>query len=173
MNTYLLDTNVFISAQNKYYDINFCPGFWDWLILHNEKGRLYSIDRVLNELSNVHDDLYNWSNLRGDQFFQSTHNLELREKVREVYHWLSGNQFSSNAIRKFNRGADLWLIAYASLHSQTIVTHEKFVSSKEKIKIPVICEGMGVPVVDTFEMLRTESPEFVLKNKKLCGYINV
>jgi len=29
---YLLDSNVFIEAKNKYYRFSLCPGFWDWLI---------------------------------------------------------------------------------------------------------------------------------------------
>jgi hypothetical protein len=29
---YLLDANVFISAKNLHYGLNFCPAFWDWLI---------------------------------------------------------------------------------------------------------------------------------------------
>jgi len=29
--TYLLDTNVFIEAKNRYYGFGFCPAFWDWI----------------------------------------------------------------------------------------------------------------------------------------------
>jgi hypothetical protein len=30
---YLLDANVFISAKNLHYGLDFCPAFWDWLII--------------------------------------------------------------------------------------------------------------------------------------------
>ena len=30
---YLLDANTYIQAKNEYYDMNFCPGFWQWLDL--------------------------------------------------------------------------------------------------------------------------------------------
>mgnify|MGYP006298525777 CR=1 FL=1 len=29
---YLLDANVFIEAKNRYYGMDFCPAFWDWLL---------------------------------------------------------------------------------------------------------------------------------------------
>jgi hypothetical protein len=29
---YVLDANVFISAKNLHYGLDFCPAFWDWII---------------------------------------------------------------------------------------------------------------------------------------------
>ena len=29
--SYLLDANVFMSAKNLHYGLDFCPAFWDWL----------------------------------------------------------------------------------------------------------------------------------------------
>ena len=28
---YLLDSNIFIEAKNRYYGMDFCPAFWDSL----------------------------------------------------------------------------------------------------------------------------------------------
>jgi len=28
---YLLDSNIFLEAQNRYYANDICPGFWNWL----------------------------------------------------------------------------------------------------------------------------------------------
>ena len=30
---YLLDADVLIGAKNLHYGFDFCPAFWDWLIL--------------------------------------------------------------------------------------------------------------------------------------------
>lgn len=30
--SYLLDANVFMSAKNLHYGLDFCPAFWDWLV---------------------------------------------------------------------------------------------------------------------------------------------
>ena len=35
---YLLDANVFISAKNLHYGLDFCPAFWDWIIATNASG---------------------------------------------------------------------------------------------------------------------------------------
>jgi len=39
---YLLDANVFISAKNLHYGLDFCPAFWEWLIERNAAGRVFS-----------------------------------------------------------------------------------------------------------------------------------
>ncbi len=36
---YLLDTNVFIQAKNLHYGFDFCPAFWDWLKLDNNRKK--------------------------------------------------------------------------------------------------------------------------------------
>ncbi|MEJ7695585.1 MAG: DUF4411 family protein [Candidatus Limnocylindrales bacterium] len=28
---YLLDANVFIESKKRWYGLDFCPAFWDWL----------------------------------------------------------------------------------------------------------------------------------------------
>ena len=47
---YLVDTNVFIEAKNDFYGMDFCPAFWDWLVEGNRDKRVFSIDRVRDEL---------------------------------------------------------------------------------------------------------------------------
>ena len=48
--TYLIDSDVFITAKNLYYAFNLCPGFWDGVLRHHRAGRLFSIDRVRGEI---------------------------------------------------------------------------------------------------------------------------
>jgi hypothetical protein len=43
---YLLDANVFIEARRRYYGLDFCPAFWDWLIAASARGAVYSIERI-------------------------------------------------------------------------------------------------------------------------------
>ena len=50
MTHYLLDANVFIEAQNRYYGLDFCPAFWDWLVMKNRAGRVTSIKKVADEI---------------------------------------------------------------------------------------------------------------------------
>jgi len=57
---YLLDTNVFIEAKNRYYGFDFCPAFWNWLVLLGEKDRLASVKHVKDEIAKGEDELSHW-----------------------------------------------------------------------------------------------------------------
>ncbi len=43
--SYLLDANVFMSAKNLHYGLDFCPAFWDWLVHKGNTGSVFSIDK--------------------------------------------------------------------------------------------------------------------------------
>ena len=47
---YLLDTNVFIQAKNLHYGFDFCPAFWTWLIEKNSEKKVFSIEKVRDEI---------------------------------------------------------------------------------------------------------------------------
>jgi len=64
---YLLDANVFITARNLHYGFDFCPAFWDWLDLAHQHGRVFSIQRVADELTD--EELAQWVALQSDTFF--------------------------------------------------------------------------------------------------------
>lgn len=48
--TYLVDSDVFITAKNLYYAFGLCPGFWKSVLHHHRGGRIFSVDRVRGEL---------------------------------------------------------------------------------------------------------------------------
>ena len=62
---YLLDADVFIRAKNLHYGFDFCPGFWDWLVEANVRDRVFSIERVADELKAGDDELAEWTTERG------------------------------------------------------------------------------------------------------------
>lgn len=66
---YLLDANVFIQAKNLHYGLDFCPAFWDWLIQANAANKVFSIEKVGDEILAVADELAVWAKDRGDGFF--------------------------------------------------------------------------------------------------------
>jgi hypothetical protein len=57
--SYLLDANVFLQAKNLHYGFDFCPGFWDWLREANQRGIVFSIEKVEAEL--VDADAATWA----------------------------------------------------------------------------------------------------------------
>ena len=66
---YLLDANVFIAANNLHYGLDFCPAFWDWLVAGNESERVFSVEKVGDELHAVGDELSKWAAERADRLF--------------------------------------------------------------------------------------------------------
>ena len=55
---YLLDANVLIQAKNLHYGFDFCPAFWDWLVESNREGKVFSIEKVDDELEAGDDELW-------------------------------------------------------------------------------------------------------------------
>ena len=66
---YLLDSNVFIEGKNRYYGLDFCPAFWDWLRAENAAGHVFSIEKVGDELAAGGDELSAWAAARDASFF--------------------------------------------------------------------------------------------------------
>ena len=55
--SYLLDANVFMAANNLHYGLDFCPAFWDWLIRENASQKVFSIEKVGDEIEAGDDEL--------------------------------------------------------------------------------------------------------------------
>ncbi len=56
MTSYLLDTDVFIRAKNQHYGFDLCPGFWTWIDREHAAMKVFSIQRVYDELLAGKDD---------------------------------------------------------------------------------------------------------------------
>lgn len=72
-------------------------------------------------------------------------------------------QFSTAAKAEFaeTENADAWVIAFAKAVGATVVTHEKpNPHVQRRVPIPNVCDALGVPYVDTFEMLRALATRF-------------
>lgn len=161
---YLLDTNVFIEAKNRYYGFDFCPAFWDWLIRENESQVVFSIDRIRDEIKAGDDELVDWVNERGAEFFLKPDG-GMMLALGAVSSWAESQDYEQGAVSTFLEAADLYLVAHALAHGHTVVTHELFSDSKKRIKIPNACIPLGIKCVSTWEMLRNERARFVLGAK--------
>lgn len=160
---YLLDANVFIQAKNLHYGMDFCPGFWDWLIETNEQNRVFSIEKVGDELEVGNDALATWASERGGAFFLKPDPAML-PALGSVSSWVTGEGYEPAAVNNFLQAADYYLIAYAAAHQHTVVTHEVAAPSSKRIKIPNVCIGLQIKCMNPFEMLRRERVRFVLKS---------
>jgi len=158
---YLLDANIFIQAKNLHYGFDFCPAFWEWLEANNTAGKVASIDKVLDELHSIEDELSQWATYKGAGFFLPADEAVL-PALAEVSEWANTQNFEAAAISTFLQVADYWLVAYAKAHDWVIVTHEVPSDGVRKIKIPNACLGLDIQCINPYEMLRRERAKFVL-----------
>src|SRR5579859_3953954 len=140
---YLLDANVFIQASQRYYGLDFCPGFWDWLVQANTAGRVFSIEKVRVELEVGTDKLVQWVARRDARFFLKP-DTKVMTALGAVATWVTGQNFEPSAISTFLQVADYYRVGHALARGFTVVTEELPASSPRKVKIPNACVGVGV-----------------------------
>ena len=159
--SYLLDTNVFIQAKNLHYGLDFCPAFWDWLIENGAAGRVFSIDKVADEIAAGDDELTDWAKQNGGSLFRQT-DATVFTQFGVVSTWAINQQYEPAAINTFLQVADFYLISHALAGRHVVVTHEVITNSTKRIKIPNVCIDLGVRFITPYEMLRIERARFVL-----------
>lgn len=159
--SYLLDANVFMSAKNLHYGLDFCPAFWDWLVHKGNTGSVFSIDKVADEIEAGQDELSDWAKNHGHALFRRTAPT-LAPQFAQVSTWATGQQYTPAAINTFLQVADYYLLTHALAGNHVVVTHETPSNSPSRIKIPNVCVGLGVRFMTPYQMLRTERARFVL-----------
>ncbi|HBP53864.1 MAG TPA: DUF4411 domain-containing protein [Synechococcus sp. UBA8638] len=155
---YLIDSDVLITAKNRYYAFSICPGFWKSVLDHHSRGHLHSIDRVRQELlkGRRDDDLVQWvgQSVPAD-FFLPSDGGEVIAAYEKVISWVNRHkQYREEAKAKFASDADGWLVAHGMATGKTVVTLEQSSpKSRTAIKLPDVCHAFSVPCDNTFAML--------------------
>ena len=160
---FLLDSDVFIRAKNQHYGFDFCPAFWEWLERENRDARVFSVEKVEDELKVQEDELTEWAARLGTGFFlrPSQGTLPALGRVSE---WVTTQQYSATAISVFLQAADYYLVGEALARGAVVVTHEVGANTANKVKIPNACISLGIKCVTPFEMLRLEHARFDLRS---------
>lgn len=128
----------------------------------NQAGRVFSIEKVQEELSAYADELANWAAARPASFFLPA-DARVVTAASKVSIWVAGQSYEPQARADLFAKADYWLVAHALATGWTVVTHEvRAPASKKKIKIPDVCIGVGVTYTNPFQMLDDEGAVFVL-----------
>ncbi len=158
---YLLDSNIFIQARKLHYGMDFCPAFWDWLLEQNDASKVFSIERVQDELEAGNDELADWASDRDAGFFLRPDD-EVLGALPKVSNWVLNQQYTQAATNTFLQVADYYLVAHALGHGHVVVTHEIASDGLRKVKIPNVCIGLRIKAMTPYEMLRRERARFVL-----------
>lgn len=162
--SYLLDANVFIQAKNLHYGLDFCLAFWQWLLDSNADDRVFSIDKIADEIAAGADELTDWAEQHGNSLFRAT-DAAAAAQFGKVSAWVTSQQYDAAAINTFLQVADFYLIAHALAGGHAVVTHEVPANSTKRVKIPNVCAGLNLRFMTPYEMLRIEKARFVLGAK--------
>ena len=163
--TYLVDSDVFITAKNLYYAFGLCPGFWKSVLHHHRRGRIFSVDRVRSELlaGAETEDLVRWVREEVPRmFFLPVDADAVVSAYTEIMMWVQRHaRYFDHAKAKFATGADGWLVACARVRGAAVVTNEREApESRREVKLPDVCEEFGVEHPNVFEMLRALDVQF-------------
>lgn len=154
---YCLDTNVFIEAWNKYYHKDFFDDYWRKLDDLAIAEVVFATEEVKREIGKIDDALKEWLHER-DYFFRKIDDKVqgcLEQVFREPKHHRLVDSTKQRSI------ADPWVIAHAMAEGAVVVTKETFETNQTKrIKIPNVCEAMGIEWIDDFEMVRRLGMQF-------------
>ena len=161
---YLLDSDVLITAKNLHYNPRFCGMFWSW-ISHAHKGqKVFSIDKVRDELlvGDVDDELYGWAKDPDlSDFFLSSSGCASHWGRLAAWANLPKNAFKEVAKAKFLDvdSADAWLIAFAAHNKDCVIVTNEVSSpfSKASIKLPDAAAHLGVTTINLFQLLNRHS----------------
>lgn len=155
MTKYLIDTNVFIDATDKYD----CLIFLLWV---KSTDGADSISAVYKEIKKKHNRrLYEWKEQNRNLFLEPSD--AVISEMREVVDWARNAGYDDNAVNDFSNCADYILVAHARVLGCKVVTHEtkNDFFNAGRIKIPNACEEFGVEWMTAIEMLKAEQAKFL------------
>ena len=166
---FLLDANPFIEAKNRYYSFDICPGFWKSIVAQHEAKRLFSIDRIRDELAEQDDEVKDWIETDAPEtLFKKTDDKAVVDAFQKMVNWgYAEAQFVGAAKSEFASVADGWVLAFAKVNKLVVVTHEVYApDAKRKVPMPNVCVEFDIEYVDTFTMLRELGEKFVRSTKR-------
>ncbi|WP_116964352.1 DUF4411 family protein [Fastidiosibacter lacustris] len=157
---YLLDSNTFIEAKNKYYRPTIFCEYWRWLSDSYKEFAVASIESVKDELKEGNDYLSEWA-ATNNFFFLPVSDIETQSNYIQIIDSIYKSGYKRAACDDFIEGADPWLIAKAMTLKATVVTHERLnLNSKRKVLIPNMCREFQVSYIDTYDLLETLEVKF-------------
>ena len=156
---YCLDANVLIQAWQKYYSPKFCPGYWDVLNGLGSQGRISLAEEVFNEITRTEDDLCEW--LKASKITVKSIDEKVTKCLQDIY---AKDPIHKTLVdnTKARSLADPWVIAHAISDGAIVVTKEEKVTAlnSNRIKIPNVCDTMGVTWINDFEFISALNIQF-------------
>lgn len=158
---FILDSNIFIEAKNRYYAFDIAPVFWTWI---DElcQNNTCTISLVRDELLEGDDELAEWiKERRNDSWILPVDDVPTQQAFADIAQHVADSDYKDSAKNQFLAKADPWLVAKAKTTQATLVTHEvPDTTAKRRVPLPNICADFGVSYLNTFDFLRQHSKVF-------------
>lgn len=158
---YIIDSNSFITPHRGYSPIDVAESLWNKLKSLAGSGKIFSIDKVKEELYLHDDELKQWMRLNMPRtFFLSNDGAETIAQLGIIVNWAQNHSFyTAKAKQKFLRmdKADIYLAAFASAAPEewTVVSMERPAPNNAgEIKLPDACCEFGVHCIMLQDMFR-------------------
>ncbi|RPI78943.1 MAG: DUF4411 family protein [Desulfobacteraceae bacterium] len=149
---YCLDANVLIQAWQKYYSPKICPDYWVVLNELGVQGKIFLPQMVFEEITRTDDDLSKW--LKESNIPKYKIDTAVTECLKSIY---AKNPVHKHLVdnTKQRSLADPWVIAHALKEDAILVTKEEKITATNttRIKIPNVCENMGVTWINDFQLI--------------------
>ena len=150
--TYCLDSNVLIQAWQKYYSPKYCPSYWDVLNELGNENRIFIPSMVYDEMVKTDDELSEW--LKASEIKVKPITSDVTQILTSIYAADPNHKHLVDS-KKGRSLADPWIIAHAIKENAIVVTKEEKVTvlNSTKIKIPNVCDNMGVVWINDYKMV--------------------
>ena len=159
ISSYCLDANFFIQAWNNYYSPEFCPAYWEVINNLAKQGVIFIASQVRDEIYKTDDKLKDW--LKKSDITVKPTTEKVASCLKQIYAKDPKHQKLTDNTK--NRSiADPWVIAHAMNENAIVVTKENKITepSSKQVKIPNVCENMGVKWMNDFEFIRLMNIKF-------------
>jgi len=150
---FCLDTNVLIQPWQKYYSPAICPDYWEILSKLGAQGTLFIPQAVFEEIEKSDDDLLKWLKSSNIPILKVDSNVT--RLLQSIYQKNEKHKYLVDNTKQRSL-ADPWVIAHALNENATVVTKEEKVtaSNSNRIKIPNVCDNMGVSWMNDFQLVK-------------------
>ena len=113
----------------------------------------------MEEIEKIDDDLQKWLKEESNIAVQPISEAVVL-RLKEIFDAHEDHQRLVDSTKRRSM-ADPWVIAHALHEGASVVTKETLETHiTKRIRIPNVCENMGIPYIDDFEFIRENGIQF-------------
>lgn len=149
---YCIDTSAMIDAGNRHYPSDLFPAFWEKMDGLAGAGRLKAPPMLVEELEKRDEEWRKWVYDREAQIIVPP-DAPFLDNMKNVVHTYT--QLGADPERLTG---DPFFISLSLTKGMTLLTSER--PNKGPVKIPRVCEAVGVPTITLLNFMRQEGWRF-------------